>query len=139
MFIYISGQMTGIKDFNKEAFFRIQRKLEKKYPNDEIINPYETALEIRKKLRKPVCEIPRSILMAKDIEDLLIGKKIYMLPGWEESKGARLEHEVAKQCGIEIFYVKVKQPADTHSLKKQTGSFYSLKLPAFLLVPIEVS
>ncbi len=31
---------------------------------------------------------------------------IYMAPNWEKSKGARSEHEAAKECGIKINYLK---------------------------------
>ncbi len=34
-------------------------------------------------------------------------KKLYFMPDWESSKGARWEHDQAKQLGIEIEYIKI--------------------------------
>lgn len=32
-------------------------------------------------------------------------KKLYFMPGWENSKGAVWEHDIAKELGIEIVYL----------------------------------
>lgn len=42
----------------------------------------------------------------------LLGKcdAIFILEGWEKSKGARLEHLFAKKAGIEIYYEKDGYP-----------------------------
>lgn len=32
-------------------------------------------------------------------------KKLYFMPGWENSNGARWEHDLAKELDIEIFYL----------------------------------
>lgn len=42
--------------------------------------------------------------MLKDIADLLQCKALYMLQGWEDSKGARIEHYIATEIGIPITY-----------------------------------
>lgn len=34
-------------------------------------------------------------------------KKLYFMPDWESSKGAKWEHDQAKQLGIEIEYIKI--------------------------------
>ena len=45
--------------------------------------------------------------MAKDIIALLQCEGIYMLAGWEESQGAQIEHALAKEGGLVVFYEKV--------------------------------
>ena len=40
--------------------------------------------------------------MRADIGLLLRCDLIYMLRGWEHSKGAKLEHDVATSCGIQV-------------------------------------
>ena len=43
-------------------------------------------------------------LKLKDIADLLHCNAIYMLQGWQESKGARIEHYIATELGLHIMY-----------------------------------
>lgn len=94
--IYISGPMTGLPDFNREAFFKAERELAKlvsaDFVNPARINGTETegwkwADYMRVALRE---------MMAADC--------IYMLEGWEKSKGALLELEVAKQLGMSVMF-----------------------------------
>ena len=40
--------------------------------------------------------------MRADIRLLLTCRYIYMLHGWEQSKGAKLEHDVATSCGLRV-------------------------------------
>lgn len=42
--------------------------------------------------------------MRGDIELLLSCDGIYMLKGWEKSKGAKLEHEIATALKIKMMY-----------------------------------
>lgn len=42
--------------------------------------------------------------MRECLTALLTCEAIYMLQGWEQSKGAKIEHKLAKQLGFKIFY-----------------------------------
>lgn len=42
--------------------------------------------------------------IAKDIINLIGCEGIYMLQGWEDSQGARIEHAVAKEIGLKVMY-----------------------------------
>lgn len=42
--------------------------------------------------------------MRTDIKALMDCQSIYMLREWFSSKGARIEHELAKQIGLKIIY-----------------------------------
>lgn len=42
--------------------------------------------------------------MAVDIMELIGCDAIYMLPCWQQSPGARLEHAIAAQIGMRIIY-----------------------------------
>lgn len=44
--------------------------------------------------------------MINDIHELIFCSHIYMLRGWKRSKGARLEHHIAKVLGMKIIYQK---------------------------------
>ena len=44
----------------------------------------------------------RGFFLKEDIKALLQCDTIYMIPGWESSRGATFEREVAEKCGIKI-------------------------------------
>ena len=80
MRIYISGPITNDIDY-KEKFARAEQNLKAKYPDAEIINP--TVLD---KLPLTYDEYMKLDLMLLDMCDA-----IYMMNGWEKSKGACIE------------------------------------------------
>ncbi|MCQ2232082.1 MAG: DUF4406 domain-containing protein [Paludibacteraceae bacterium] len=44
--------------------------------------------------------------MRRDIKMLMDCDCIYMQIGWEESRGARIEHDLAKALGLSVIYEK---------------------------------
>lgn len=42
--------------------------------------------------------------MRRDIPHLLSCEAIYLLPNWQDSKGARLEKHIAEELGMQIIY-----------------------------------
>ena len=84
MRIYISGPITNVLDY-KEKFERAEQDLKAKYPDSEIINP--TVLE---KLPLTYDEY-----MELDLRLIDMCGAIYMLNGWEMSKGACIEYGYA--------------------------------------------
>ena len=42
--------------------------------------------------------------MRADLQMLLDCDAICMMDGWEESKGCKLEHDVASTCGLTVYY-----------------------------------
>ena len=85
MRIYISGPITGVLDY-KEKFDAAEKKLKTEYPNAEIINPTMVVL-------------PESCThedyMNIDFMLLDLADAIYMLKGWDLSKGACMEYGYA--------------------------------------------
>lgn len=49
-------------------------------------------------------DLPRELYMRLDIAELLAVDAIVMLEGWKDSKGASLEHEIARQIGLTVLY-----------------------------------
>lgn len=106
MRIYIAGPMTGKPDWNYPAFFDADEWLGS--IGIEAINPAkadgETLAEALGQAgavdapTKPWTEYLRQALVQVAGADGML-----LLPGWQESKGARLEVHVAKQLGMPLY------------------------------------
>ena len=44
------------------------------------------------------------IFLAKSLESMSTCDAVYFVKGWSAARGCKLEHEVAKQYGIEVLY-----------------------------------
>lgn len=53
--------------------------------------------------KRGVVQIPLCFL-AKSLENMSLCHVAYFCKGWEETRGCRLEHEVAKAYGLEVIY-----------------------------------
>lgn len=92
---YLSGPMTGLPDYNRPAFNRAAEYLRKQ--GFTVWNPAEEF--------DASVTLPRKIYMRKDIEALLKCQAVVMLEGWENSAGARLELEIARELEMSIFFM----------------------------------
>lgn len=99
MKIYISGKISGTDITETRKRFAAVAKAMKRL-GVEPVNPLENGLSEHDTWKAHIL---------KDIADLLQCKAIYMLQGWEESKGARIEHYIATKVGIPITY-EIEQP-----------------------------
>jgi len=91
--IYISGQITGMDyDIAWHTF-----KLAENYLRDSIkaypVNPMSNGLPANASWLQH---------MQRDITLLMQCEEVYMLKGWEQSKGARIEYELAKLLGYTV-------------------------------------
>lgn len=86
--IYIAGPMTGLPDFNKPAFFAAEEKLREQ--GMLAINP------AKHEVKEPTWE--RYMRMA--IVSMLKANEIALLPGWQDSRGAKLELLIAQNLGM---------------------------------------
>lgn len=85
MIVYISGPMTGIPDYNRDAFLAAEARL----------------LELGHRVENPwrfgaVEGWDHFDYMHRDIAALALCSAIHMLPGWWHSRGARKEWLVAR-------------------------------------------
>lgn len=93
--VYISGAVTGLP-FEEAlgAFDERQRELE--------VSGYEAVNPVRRAEVDVAEGSPWEEYMAYDLELLATCEAISFLPGWEDSRGARLEAAVAKRLGLEV-------------------------------------
>jgi hypothetical protein len=87
--------MTGIEDYNIPAFADMALRLRSK--GFDVINPHEMHDGVLHQkwdwyLRRDIA------LIAAEVE------RVVLLPGWAKSRGATLEHHVAKALEMEIIY-----------------------------------
>ena len=94
MKIYISGKISGTDLTETRKRFAAVAKAMKRL-GYEPVNPLENGLS-----EQDTWEVH----IIKDIATLLQCKAIYMLQGWQESKGARIEHYIATEIGLSIMY-----------------------------------
>ena len=98
--IYIAGPMAGVEDLNRAEFRKAVDSIWETSKGAAIgFNPHQVADMLGWDEQTPVIEIASTLL-----GDLVDCDAIYMLRGWENSKGARAEHAVAVWIGLEIMY-----------------------------------
>ena len=94
MTIYISGPMAGIEGYEKN-FKAAEEKM--KEAGHEVVNPAEI----------DVTGMSREEILKKDIRLLWECDGIYMLKGWQQSRGANREYGFALGCGMPIMHEDV--------------------------------
>lgn len=84
MKVYIAGPMTGYPELNYPAFMEAARTL--RGFGHTVVNPAELNPQ----------DTPYVEAMKRDIKGLLECDGLFMLSGWQASKGATLEYHIAK-------------------------------------------
>lgn len=104
MTTFISGPMTGYEDFNYPLFHEVARKLAERgelfySPAHHPVMGYE--------LEPPEPEEAMSweYYMRESLKMLLKCDLVLILPGWEESRGASIERDVAVTLKMQIDYL----------------------------------
>jgi Asp-tRNA(Asn)/Glu-tRNA(Gln) amidotransferase A subunit family amidase len=99
MRIYIAGKISGLPPEEAKAAFEKAAALLKQHGH-EPVNPIEA-----NGLDGDGVEHPWADYMKRDIPLLLACDGICLLDNWRDSKGARLEHEIAAELGMHIISV----------------------------------
>jgi hypothetical protein len=110
MKLYLAGPMTGIKDFNYHAFREAASKLED--AGHTVFNPADNDVANGFDPRGMSGDAAEAKAAGFDLREALKqdlswicdhAEGIALLPGWEESKGARAEVGLAHALGIEAW------------------------------------
>ena len=113
--IYISGGMSGFKEFNYPKFDRIAKQLRAK--GYEVVNPASdvkpiladgreiTIEELHKLMKSGEVRVDESwqAFLRGDIIALQFCNAVYRLKNWRNSKGARYEVSCARRMKYEFF------------------------------------
>jgi hypothetical protein len=91
MRVYIAGPMTGLPEFNYPAFNASAEKLREKGYHVE--NPAENP--------EPPCKSWQGY-MRMGIAQVVSCDAVALLPGWENSRGAKIERRVAEEIGLRV-------------------------------------
>lgn len=95
MKLYIAGPMTGLPDFNYPAFYKAAEDLEA--AGYEVENPAANQVE---GTASWLAFMRLSLVQISRVDG------IALLPGWTNSKGARLEEHIGSALGMPVRYVQ---------------------------------
>lgn len=90
--IYISGPMTGVPEHNFPAFHAAAERLRR--AGYTVVNPAENFAGRT--------DLSRELYMRLDVGLLATCDAVAMLPGWRDSRGARVEYLLAREMGLEL-------------------------------------
>lgn len=92
--VYLAGPMSGHPEFNHPAFHAAAAKLREQ--GYSVINPAEINPDTTKTWEQ---------CLRRDIQALADCHILALLPGWEPSKGARIEYDIAQALGMTIIFL----------------------------------
>lgn len=95
---YIAGPMTGYPEFNYPAFAAAAEEL--RAQGRTVISPAE--------LHPADPSVAWDWYLRRDLAELVKCSHIYLLNGWQNSKGANLEYSVALTLGMTIHHQPVE-------------------------------
>lgn len=110
--VYISGPISGMPNFNHDAFNTVAKWLRDQ--GYAVFNPAENDEGSTHK--------PWSFYMRLDIAQVAQSDLIALLPGWESSKGCQLEIAIAER--LEIPIKTIHYEAENHPVK----TFFSTEI-----------
>lgn len=113
MKLYLAGPMTGYPELNFPLFHAETARL--RALGFEIVNPAEINADANAEWLE---------CMRADIKQLVDCDGVAVLQGWAQSRGASIEHNLARDLGLRVF--------KAHQLIGLTGDFPVLSGDAFI-------
>lgn len=104
MKVYLAGPMTGLPLFNFPAFDEAEAKL--RALGYDVINPAQLDRDVG--FDPTSTSVSKAFLrdaLRRDLSALCDADAIAMLPGWEQSGGARVEWTLATHLGLDVVYL----------------------------------
>ncbi|WP_238552926.1 DUF4406 domain-containing protein [Paenibacillus alvei] len=91
--IYLSGPMTGLPEYNHPAFHLAALRLRR--AGYRVLNPADVVVE----------KEDWGSYMRADIKLLMDADMVAVLPGWEQSRGARIEVDLAEALEMKMITI----------------------------------
>lgn len=85
--------MTGLPDFNFPAFNAMAAHL--RSLGFEVLNPAEHGLPL---------DLHWSVYMRHALQQLLLADSVMLLNGWNRSRGAQIEANLARELSMTLYY-----------------------------------
>ena len=104
--IYISLPIAFQEDTVYERNDAAKEYLKKKYKKYEWVSPIDSNHIDDEALGNHLAIERTAFYMGRDIEQVILCDAILMCPGWENSKGCKVEKYVAETYGKEVLYMK---------------------------------
>jgi hypothetical protein len=96
--VYISGKISGLKEFEaKELFYKAENYIVYDLCH-ECVNPMTINHDHNKSWES---------YMKENLKAMFYCQIIAMLPNWTESRGARIELNLAIELGLEVIFLDV--------------------------------
>lgn len=106
-YLYLAGPMSGMPDLNHPTFNRYAEQL--RADGWEVFNPAEADLQTFGSTENTIKRMEEDRMsFLRTVLDIDLGwiccmaDAIALIPGWENSKGARAEYATASALGLEI-------------------------------------
>lgn len=108
---YITGPISGLTNGNRDNFEKAQKHLEKE--GYIVVNPHEIGAELYEKwslINEPNEKDMWCDFMRCDIRHLTLCHCVFVLKGWETSKGSLVELFIAQKLNMPIYHFEDKKP-----------------------------
>lgn len=117
MKIYIAGPMSGHPGLNWEAFDRKERELSD--AGWKVVNPARMDRELGLDPEEEFEEWEYELAAGRDIEALAKCDAIYLMAGFQHSKGACWERALAKRWGLKRYYEIPREDHERERIQKE--------------------
>lgn len=108
MTIYLSGPMTGMEDYNRAGFAEMEKAVYERCGSTpgrgiKVVNPWTLSRELNVRFANAGRGEPRYTDYLKfDVQWLVDCDAVLTLPGYEQSKGAGVELQIAALLDIPV-------------------------------------
>ena len=106
MKIYIAGPMSGLPDFNCPAFAEAAAHL--RSLGHTVVSPHE----LHEGSDAVSTSLPWPDLMRAALTEMLTCDAIYLLRGWSDSRGAKIEWRLAHDLQFTVLYQSLQESSN---------------------------